>query len=59
MDTNQKLKLLQLFLHYVTHKLRNIETEEKPCADFRCLLFNLLLERCCSKEETDRRSTLA
>ena len=30
MDTNQKLKLLQLSLHYVIPKLRNNETSEKP-----------------------------
>ena len=29
MDTNQKLKLLQLSLHYVIPKLRSIETTEK------------------------------
>ena len=30
MDTNQKLKLLQLSLHYVIPKLRSTETSEKP-----------------------------
>ena len=34
MDTNQKLKLLQLSLHYVIPKLRNNETSEKPFEDF-------------------------
>ena len=29
MDTNQKLKLLQLSLHYVIPKLRSTETTEK------------------------------
>ena len=33
MDTNQKLKLLQLSLHYVIPKLRNNETSEKPYED--------------------------
>ena len=33
MDTNQKLKLLQLFLHYVVPKLRSTETTEKPYED--------------------------
>ena len=33
MDTNQKLKLLQLSLHYVLPKLRSNETSEKPYED--------------------------
>ncbi|MDG1054063.1 MAG: hypothetical protein P8O78_05490, partial [Flavobacteriaceae bacterium] len=33
MDTNQKLKLLQLSLHYVVPKLRSTETTEKPYED--------------------------
>ncbi|MDA9184449.1 hypothetical protein N9O25_02520, partial [Flavobacteriaceae bacterium] len=33
MDTNQKLKLLQLSLHYVIPKLRSTETTEKPYED--------------------------
>ena len=33
MDTNQKLKLLQLSLHYVVPKLRSTETTEKPYKD--------------------------
>jgi hypothetical protein len=33
MDTNQKLKLLQLSLHYVLPKLRSTETSEKPYED--------------------------
>ncbi|MDB2346156.1 hypothetical protein N9V61_04990 [Flavobacteriaceae bacterium] len=33
MDTNQKLKLLQLSLHYVIPKLRSTETIEKPYED--------------------------
>jgi len=33
MDTNQKLKLLQLSLHYVLPKLRSNETIEKPYED--------------------------
>ncbi len=33
MDTNQKLKLLQLSLHYVIPKLRSTETSEKPYED--------------------------
>jgi len=33
MDTNQKLKLLQLSLHYVVPKLRSTETLEKPNGD--------------------------
>ena len=33
MDTNQKLKLLQLSLHYVVPKLRSKETTEKPYED--------------------------
>jgi hypothetical protein len=33
MDTNQKLKLLQLSLHYVIPKLRSTETLEKPYED--------------------------
>ncbi|MEN8764882.1 MAG: hypothetical protein ABF278_07280 [Wenyingzhuangia sp.] len=33
MDTNQKLKLLQLSLHYVLPKLRSNETSEKPNED--------------------------
>ena len=33
MDTNQKLKLLQLSLHYVVPKLRSTETTEKPYLD--------------------------
>ncbi len=33
MDTNQKLKLLQLSLHYVVPKLRGTETAEKPYED--------------------------
>jgi hypothetical protein len=33
MDTNQKLKLLQLSLHYVVPKLRSTETTEKPFKD--------------------------
>ncbi|MDG1091471.1 MAG: hypothetical protein P8O90_06145 [Flavobacteriaceae bacterium] len=33
MDTNQKLKLLQLSLHYVVPKLRSTETTEKPHED--------------------------
>ena len=33
MDTNQKLKLLQLSLHYVLPKLRSKETEEKNYED--------------------------
>ena len=33
MDTNQKLKLLQLSQHYVIPKLRSNETTEKPYED--------------------------
>jgi hypothetical protein len=33
MDTNQKLKLLQLSLHYVVPKLRSTEATEKPYED--------------------------
>lgn len=33
LDTNQKLKLLQLSLHYVVPKLRSTETTEKPYKD--------------------------
>jgi len=33
MDTNQKLKLLQLSLHYVVPKLRSNETIEQPYQD--------------------------
>ncbi len=33
MDTNQKLKLLQLSLHYVLPKLRSTEMTEKPYED--------------------------
>ena len=33
MDTNQKLKLLQLSLHYVLPKLRSTETTEKKYED--------------------------
>ena len=33
MDTNQKLKLLQLSLHYVIPKLRSTEMTEKPNED--------------------------
>ena len=33
MDTNQKLKLLQLSLHYVVPKLRSTETVEKQEQD--------------------------
>jgi len=33
MDTKQKLKLLQLSLHYVLLKLRSTETTEKPYED--------------------------
>jgi len=33
MDTNQKIKLLQLSLHYVIPKLRSTETTEKPYED--------------------------
>ena len=33
MDTNQKLKLLQLSLHYVIPKLRSTEMTEKPYED--------------------------
>ena len=33
MDTNQKLKLLQLSLHYVIPKLRSKETTEKSYED--------------------------
>ena len=33
MDTNQKLKLLQLSLHYVLPKLKSRETSEKPYED--------------------------
>ena len=33
LDTNQKLKLLQLSLHYVVPKLRSTETTEKPYED--------------------------
>ena len=33
MDTNQKLKLLQLSLHYVVPKLRSTEISEKPYED--------------------------
>jgi len=33
LDTNQKLKLLQLSLHYVVPKLRSTETSEKPYED--------------------------
>ena len=33
MDTNQKLKLLQLSLHYDVPKLRSTETSEKPYED--------------------------
>ena len=33
MDTNQKLKLLQLSLHYVLPKLRSTETTEKKHED--------------------------
>ena len=33
MDTNQKLRLLQLTQHYVIPKLRSTETAEKPYED--------------------------
>jgi len=33
MDTNQKLKLLQLSLHFVIPKLRSTEMTEKPYED--------------------------
>ena len=33
MNTNQKLKLLQLSLHYVIPKLRSTEISEKPFKD--------------------------
>jgi len=33
MDTNQKLKLLQLSLHYVSPNLHSTETTEKPYED--------------------------
>ena len=33
MDTNQKLRLLQLTQHYVIPKLRSTETAEKPYKD--------------------------
>ena len=33
LDTDQKLKLLQLSLHYVVPKLRSTETSEKPYED--------------------------
>ena len=33
MDTNQKLKLLQLSLHYILPKLRSTETTELPYED--------------------------
>ncbi|MDO7616210.1 MAG: hypothetical protein MUQ71_06930 [Flavobacteriaceae bacterium] len=33
MTTDQKLKLLQLSLHYVVPKLRSTETTEKPYED--------------------------
>ena len=32
-DKDQKLKLLQLSLHYTLHKLRSTETSEKPYED--------------------------
>ena len=38
MDTNQKLKLLQLSLHYVLPKLRSTETSEKPYEDLPLLI---------------------
>ena len=43
MDTNQKLKLLQLSLHYVIPKLRSTETSEKKHEDLP--LFIEVLER--------------
>ena len=33
LDTDQKLKLLQLSLHYTLPKLRSTETSEKPYED--------------------------
>ena len=33
MTTDQKLKLLQLSLHYVLPKLRDTETSDKKCED--------------------------
>ena len=33
LDTDQKLKLLQLSLHYTLPKLRSTETTEKPYED--------------------------
>jgi hypothetical protein len=33
MTTDQKLKLLQLSLHYVLPKLRGTETSDKKCED--------------------------
>jgi hypothetical protein len=33
MTTDQKLKLLQLSLHYVLPKLRRTETSDKKCED--------------------------
>ena len=38
MDTNQKLKLLQLSLHYVVPKLRSTETSEKPYEDLQLFI---------------------
>ena len=43
MDTNQKLKLLQLSLHYVLPKLRSTETVENKHEDLP--LFIEVLER--------------
>ena len=49
MTTDQKLKLLQLSLHYVLPKLRSTETTEKKEEDLP--LFIEVLER---NEETDK-----
>ena len=49
MTTDQKLKLLQLSLHYVLPKLRSTETTEKKCEDEP--IFIEVLER---NEETDK-----
>ena len=39
MDTNQKLKLLQLSLHYVVPKLRSTETTDKPNEDLPLFIY--------------------
>ena len=51
MDTNQKLKLLQLSLHYVIPKLRSTETIENKHEDLP--LFIEVIERKDGEEEAE------